>query len=173
MALSRDKKQEIIAELVELLSSSKMTVIANYEGVTVKEIQALRLSAEENGTVLKVVKNRLVKKAVEQVDALKEVDTSDLSNMLMYAFNSNDEVAAAQVLKQFAKSTGKMEFIGAFSSEGEYVSADDVRALADLPGKDLMIATLINTLNSPLQGVMSGLGGDLHGILRALEAKAS
>src|SRR5580698_8231949 len=96
MALTKKKKNEVVEEVQQLLRTSKMTVITKYEGTTVKAMQQLRAQARDNGTTVKVVKNRLVKKALEQTDSLKAVDTSMLEGMLLYAFNSEDEVAPAQ-----------------------------------------------------------------------------
>jgi large subunit ribosomal protein L10 len=105
--------------------------------------------------------------------ALKATDTSELKDMLLYAFNSEDEVASAQLLKNFMKQESSMQFVGAISSEGVFVGAEEVKALASLPGKNQLIAGLINTLNAPLNNVMSGLGGNLGGLIQALEAKAN
>jgi large subunit ribosomal protein L10 len=91
----------------------------------------------------------------------------------LYAFNSNDEVAPAQVLAQFAKTQPTLEFVGAITSEGTLLSAEEVKALAALPSKNQLIAGIINTLNSPVMGVMSGLTGNLHGMLDAVAAKAA
>lgn len=173
MALTKVEKQDVIKEVADLLSASKMTVIAKYEGTTVKALQQLRRDARENGTRVKVIKNRLVIQAIQGSDNLKGVDTSSLQGMLLYAFNGEDEVAAAQVLHTFAKKNPTLEFIGAISADGSLVSAADVKALAGLPGKNQLIAGLIHMLNGPVNGVMSSLGGNLHGILQGLEAKAA
>jgi large subunit ribosomal protein L10 len=173
MALTKDRKQEVIGEVSELLGSSKLTVVAKYEGTGVKAMQQLRRDSREGGTRIKVVKNRLVKQALKSTDGLKDVDATALEGMLLYAFNSEDEVAPAQSLHIFAKKNPTLQFVGAITAEGKFIGADEVKALAVLPGKNQMIAGLINTLNSPLQGVMSGLSGDLHGMLKGLEAKAA
>ena len=171
MALSRDKKQQIITELSDLLAASKMTVVAKYEGTTVKEMQALRKRAEETGSTVKVVKNRLVIKAASQNDALKDIDLSELKQMLLYVFNAEDEVAAAQTIKSFVTDTNApVEFVGALSPEGVFVSAEQVTALADLPSKDQLIAGIVNLLQSPTNNLMSSLGGNLHGYLDAISA---
>lgn len=172
MALTKEKKQSVIDEVSALLSDSKMTVVVAYQGTSVKQLQALRKSAKENGTVIKVVKNRLVKQALKANDTYKDVDASALNTMLLYAFNSSDEVAPAQSLDQFAKKNPTIKFIGGFSGEGKFMSAEEVSALAKLPSKTQMIAGIINTLNSPVNGVMSGLSGNLGGLLKALEARA-
>lgn len=173
MALTKIEKNDVISEVSDLLKESKMTVVAKYQGTTVKALQQLRRDARDNGTRVKVVKNRLVIQALKQNDSLKDVDTSDLQGMLLYAFNSEDEVAAAQVLKSFAKQNPSLEFVGAISAEGKFVGADDVKALADLPGKNELIAQVIATLTSPLNDVTNALSGNLHGLLDGVEAKAS
>ena len=173
MALSKSQKQDVVQEVADLLSSSKMTVVAKYEGTTVKALQQLRRDARDNGTRVKVVKNRLVIQALKGTDTLKDTDTSALEGMLLYAFNGEDEVAAAQILKKFAKQNPSLEFVGAISADGEFVDANTVKALADLPGKNQLIAGLINTLNGPTQGVVNSLSGNLHGLLQGLEAKAA
>ena len=173
MALTRAKKEEVITEIDELLKNSKMTVVANYQGVNVKELQDLRKIARENGTKVKVIKNRLFKQALSNNDPYKDVDTSELNSQLLYAFNSEDEVAPAQSLAKFAKSVPNLKFVGALTDEGKFIDASDVEALSRLPSKHQLIAELISTLNSPVDGVISGLGGALGDILNGLEVKAT
>jgi len=173
MALTKDKKHAVVAEVVDLLGTSKMTVIAKYEGTTVKAMQSLRRQARDNGTKAKVVKNRLVKQAIAKTGSLKNVDTSAIEGMLLYAFNNEDEVAPAQVIAQFAKTNPTLEFVGAISAEGKFLSADEVKALATLPSKSQLIAQVVATLASPLNDVVSGLSGNLHALLDGIEAKAT
>jgi large subunit ribosomal protein L10 len=173
MALTKDKKVEVIAEVAELLSSSKMTVVAKYQGTTVKALQSLRREAKNNGTQVKVVKNRLVIKALAGNDSLKDVDTSSLEGMLLYAFNGEDEVAAAQVLNAFAKQNPSIEFVGAISGEGEFIDADGVKSLASLPGKQQLIAEVVAQLLSPIHDTTNALSGNLHALLDGIEAKAT
>jgi len=173
MALSKPKKDEVVAEVADLLKSSKMTVVAKYQGTTVKALQTLRREARGNGTKVKVVKNRLVVKAVQATDTLKDVDTSALQGMLLYAFNADDEVAPAQILSQFAKANPTIEFVGAVTAEGKFIGADDVKALANLPSKDMLIAQVVATLLSPVNDVTNALSGNLHALLDGVEAKAT
>jgi large subunit ribosomal protein L10 len=173
MALTKVEKQKVVSEVSELLTTSKMTVVAKYQGTDVKALQTLRRDARSNGTRVKVIKNRLVKQALKATNDLKDTDVSSLEGMLLYAFNGEDEVAAAQILNTFAKQNPTLVFVGAISADGTFVDADTVKALARLPGKNQLIAGLLNTLNAPVQGVISGLSGDLHGLLKGLEAKAA
>ena len=173
MALTKQEKNDVIAEVSDLLSSSKMTVVAKYQGTTVKAMQALRRQAKDNGTKVKVVKNRLVIQAVKATDNLKDADVSSLEGMLVYAFNSDDEVAPAQILAEFAKKNPTIEFVGALSAEGKFLSADDVKALASLPGKDQLIGQVLATLAAPLNDSINALSGNLHALLDGVEAKAA
>lgn len=173
MALTKQAKNDVVKEVAELLTSSKMTVVATYKGTTVKAMQQLRRDARGNGTKVQVVKNRLVIKAMQQIDALKDVDTSSLNGQLLYAFNSEDEVAPASALNAFAKQNPSIEFVGAITAEGKFISAEEVKALAGLPTKNELIAQVVATLTSPLNDVVSGLSGNLHGLLDGVEAKAA
>lgn len=173
MALSKDKKHEVVKEVAEALGASKMTVVAKYQGTTVKALQQLRRDARDGGTKLRVVKNRLVRQALQDVDALKDVDTSPLVGQLLYAFNTEDEVAPAQVLAAFAKANPQVEFVGAITAEGKFLSADEVKELAAMPSRENLIAQVIATLASPLNDSLSGLSGNLHALLDGIEAKAA
>jgi large subunit ribosomal protein L10 len=173
MALTKLKKDEVVKEVSDMLSTSKMTVVAKYQGTTVKALQQLRRDSRDNGTKVKVVKNRLVIQALKSVDALKDVETTDLQGMLLYAFNSEDEVAPAQILANFAKANPTIQFVGAISAEGKLLSADEVKALATLPSKDQLIAEVIATLLSPVHDVTNALSGNLHALLDGVEAKAT
>ncbi len=172
MALTKAKKNEVVSELADLLSNSKMTVVTAYQGTPVKAMQSLRRDGRENGTTMKVIKNRLVIKALQSSEAFKDTDVSELKGMLLYAFNPNDEVAPAKTIATFAKKQPTLTFVGAISAEGNFMTADEVKALAMLPSKNELIAGIINTLNSPVNNVMSGLKGNLHGLLDAVAAKA-
>jgi large subunit ribosomal protein L10 len=93
--------------------------------------------------------------------------------MLLYAFNGDDEVAAAQVLNNFAKTNPSIEFVGAISAEGEFVDSAGVKSLASLPGKNQLIAEVIAQLLSPIHDTTSALSGNLHALLDGVSAKAA
>jgi len=172
MALTKAKKDEVVSEVAGLLQTSKMTVVTKYQGTTVKALQTLRRQARDNGTALKVVKNRLVIKALASNDTFKDVDVSSLEGMLLYAFNDQDEVAPAQVIANFAKTNPTLEFVGAFSADGTFLTADEVKALATLPGKEQLIGEVVAMLLSPVNDVTNALSGNLHALLDGLAAKA-
>jgi len=173
MAISKDKKQTLVADLTELLSSSKMTVFARYQGLTVAELQELRKAARENGVKIKVVKNRLVRVAMGEIAVYKDTDTTGLTGQLLYAISDNDEVAPAKVLAEFGKSHDALQIAGAINDLGVNLSDEEVKALAALPSKNELIAQVVAQLLSPVTDTVSGLSGGISGILSGLEAKAA
>ena len=172
MAITRQKKEELVSELNDLLTNSKLTVLARYEGLNVAQMQQLRRSARENGTKIKVVKNRLVRVATPQVSTLKDVDTSVFTGQLLYAFNDQDEVAPAQALAAFAKTNPALEFVAGITDDGKLLDKSEVTALASLPTKDQLRAQLVGTLSAPLTGFMGVLSGNIRGVLNVLQARA-
>lgn len=172
MALTKDEKNQVVADVSELLTHSKLTVIAEYQGTGVKQMQELRRDARETGTVVKVVKNRLVRQALLATDSLKEADTSVLTGQLLYAFNADDEVAPAQALANFAKKNPTIEFVGAITPDGQLMAVEDVKSLAALPSKDQLRAQLVGTLGAPLSGFVNVLSGNIRGVLNVMSARA-
>jgi large subunit ribosomal protein L10 len=172
MALTKEEKKDIIDEVAGLLASSKMTVVAKYQGTSVKSMQQLRREASNSGTRVIVVKNRLFRKAVESTDNLKDIDTGALTGQLLYAFNADDEVAPAQNLAAFAKNEPQIEFVGAISKDGQFLSAEDVKALASLPTKEQLRAQLVGTISAPVSGFVNVLAGNIRGVLNVLNARA-
>ena len=173
MAISKDKKQQLVADLNELLSDAKMTVFAKYQGLTVAEMQELRKAARENNVKIKIVKNRLVRVAMGEVTVYKNTDTSALEGQLLYAVSNDDEVAPAQVLNKFAKDHNALELKGAFSGDGSVLSEAEVKALADLPSKEQLIGQVVDMLLSPVNDITNGLSGNLHALLDGIADKAT
>lgn len=173
MAISRDKKNALVAEMSDALAGAKMTVFAQYQGLSVADVQTLRRAAREAGVGIKVVKNRLVRVAMASNTTYKDTDTSPLVGQLLYAISADDEVAPAQVLNDFAKTHPALQFAGAFSGEGKLLTADEVKALAGLPSKNQLIGEVVAQLLSPVHDITNALSGNLHALLDGVEAKAT
>ena len=173
MAITRDKKNELVADMSQLLSGAKTTVFAHYDGLSVADIQVLRAQAREAGVVIRVIKNRLVRVAMGATDTYKNTDVSGLEGQLLYAISADDEVAPAKVLNAFAKTNDALRIAGGFSGEGALMSADEVNALASLPSKSQLIGEVIAQLLSPVHDITNALQGNLHALLDGVEAKAT
>ena len=173
MAISKDKKQQLVADLNELLSDAKMTVFAKYQGLTVAEMQDLRKAARESNVTMKIVKNRLVRVDMGEIAVYKDTDTSALQGQLLYAVSNEDEVAPAQVLAKFAKDHEALQLQGAFSGEGVALNEQEVTDLSKLPSKDQLIGQVVDMLFSPVNDVTNGLSGNLHALLDGIADKAT
>ena len=173
MAISKDKKQQLFADLNEILSDAKMTVFAKYQGLSVSELQELRHLARENNVKIKVVKNRLVRVAMGEIAVYKDTDTSALEGQLLYAISNDDEVAPAQVLAKFAKEHQALELKGAFSAEGKSLNEQEVVELSKLPSKDQLIGQVVNMLTGTVNDVTNALSGNLHALLDGVADKAT
>lgn len=171
MAKTRDAKNQELTELVDLLGDSKLTVVAQYTGLSVAQMQELKNSSKESGTQVRVSKNRLVKLAASKVDSMKDTDLSAITGQVLYAFNSEDEVAPAQALNSFAKNNPKLQFVGAINETGEFLTSDQVKALADLPSKDQLRGQLVGVLAAPLSGLVGVLGGNMRGLVTVLNGR--
>lgn len=157
MAISKDKKTTLVADLTELLQSSKLVAYAKYQGLTVAELQELRKLARESGVKIKIVKNRLLKVAMKEIAAYKDTETTGLTGQLLYAIGTDEDFDAAKVLAKFAKTHDKMELVGGFNGEGAALSTEEIKTLGSLPTKNELIAQVIDTLLSGINGIVSGL----------------
>jgi len=173
MAITRDKKQALVAQMNTAFTDAKAVAFARYAGLTVANVQELRKNAREAGVTIVVIKNRLVRVAMGEIKTYKDTDTSALEGQLLYAFSNEDEVAAAKVLNDFAKTHPSLQLAGGFSNEGAFLAEDDVKALAGLASKEQLIAEVVAQLLSPVHDVTNALSGNLHALLDGVEAKAA
>ncbi len=172
MAISRDKKHALVKDFSDILGKSKMTVAVKYDGTSVADMQALRRVARESGVEIKVIKNRLVRATMAQTKGFEGTDTALLTGQLLYAFSTEDEVAPAQVIDKFAKTTPSLELVAGFNDLGVLLTTSEVKSLAGLPSKNQLIAEVVAQLLSPVHDVTNALSGNLHALLDGIEAKA-
>jgi len=170
MAISKAKKDTLVADLTTLLSDAKLTAYARYQGLTVAELQELRKAAREAGVKIKVVKNRLVRVAMNEIALYKDTDTTGLTGQLVYAISSSDEVAPAKVLAEFAKTHPALELAGGFNDTGKSLDQAEITTLSKMPSKNELIAQVVAQLLSPINDTVSGISGGLSGIISGLEA---
>lgn len=170
MALTKDKKNQIYEDVSAILDNSKLTVVAKYSGTSVKQLQELRKIAKESGTSVKVFKNRIVLKALESNPKFKDADVSLFTGMLIYASNSQDEIASAKVIADFAKTNPTLEIVGSLGLDGSLMSAADTKELASIPAMEVLRGQLVGTLAAPLSGFVGVLSGNVRSILNVLNA---
>ncbi|WP_058835392.1 50S ribosomal protein L10 [Luteimonas abyssi] len=146
MALNLNQKKEVVAELAEVAASAHSLVAAEYLGLTVSQLTDLRKKARENGVYLKVAKNTLVSRAVENTDYA--VISDDLTGPLLYAFSKEDPGAAGRLIKDFAKTADKLK-PRLVSVGGQKYPGTHVDVLASLPTREQALAMLVGMMAQP------------------------
>lgn len=147
MALRLEDKQAIVADVAKVASSALSAVVADYQGLTVGEMTDLRNQARAQGVYLRVVRNTLLKRAIEgsEYECLSGV----LVGPTILAFSQDDPGSAARVVKDFAKSHARLE-VKALAIGGKLLAPSDIDALAKLPTRDEAIAQLMSVIQAPV-----------------------
>ncbi|AXH63095.1 50S ribosomal protein L10 [Providencia huaxiensis] len=149
MALNLQDKQAIVAEVSEVAKGALSAVVADSRGVTVAKMTELRKAGREAGVYIRVVRNTLIRRAVEgtSYDVLKDVFVGPT----LIAFSNEHPGAGARLFKEFAKANPAFE-IKAAAFEGELIQAKDIDRLATLPTYDEAIARLMATMKEAAAG---------------------
>ena len=147
MAIRLEDKQQIVSEVNQAASSALSAVLADYRGVSVEDMTALRKNARENKVYLRVVRNTLLKRAVAdtEFECIQEV----LVGPTILAFSQEDPGAAARVLKACSKENGDFE-IKALSVGGQLMDASQIDVLAKLPTLDQARSMLMSVMLAPV-----------------------
>ena len=171
--MTREEKSQVIENLTAQLADSATIYLADISGLNAGDTSNLRRACYKAGVRLEVVKNTLLKKAMESSDK----DFGELPDVLkgnttiMLAETSN---APAKVIKAFRKKSDKPLLKGAFIEEAVYVGDDQLDTLVNIKSKNELIGDIITLLQSPAKNVISGLkssGGQLAGILKTLSER--
>lgn len=148
MALNLEQKKAIVAEVSDVASSALSAVAAEYRGLTVEEMTALRREARNNGVYLRVVKNSLARRAVEDTEfaCMQE----GMTGPLILAFSQEDPGAAARVIKDFAKEHKLLE-VRMVSIGGQMLAPNEIDVLAKMPTYDQAISLLMAVMKAPVE----------------------
>ena len=142
------EKQAIVAALVDDLKAASSGVLVDYKGITVAEDTALRHELRENGVEYAVVKNTLLRRALDDVD-LGELDEV-LSGTTSMAISKEDPIAPMRIVNKYAKQMGDRFNIKAGFMDGKVLPLDDVFALAELPSKDALLGQVLGMMLAPI-----------------------
>ena len=154
MSLNRSEKEAVIQEVTDLAAKAQTLVMAEYRGITVADMTELRSKARSNGVALSVLKNTLVRRAVAGSSFESVVD--QMTGPLIYGF-SEDAVAAAKVVADFAKTNDKLVIRGGVY-DGKALDANGVKQLANIPSKEVLLSQLCGLLMSPIARTAVVLG---------------
>jgi large subunit ribosomal protein L10 len=154
LALNREQKEAIVAEVADVAGSALSAVAAEYRGLTVIEMTDLRRQAREGGVYLRVVKNSLARLAVNGTEF--ECMKDDMTGPLVLAFSQEDPGAAARVIKDFAKDHDKL-VVRLVAISGKLLGPGDIETLAKMPTYDQAISMLMGTMLAPIQKLATTL----------------
>jgi len=146
LSLNRTEKATVVTDVAAQVARSQTLALAEYRGMTVAHLDALRKIAREKGVYLHVLKNSLARRAVAGTPF--EVAAESMAGPLIYGF-SEDAVAAAKVLSDFAKTNDKL-IVKAGAHAGKALDAKGVQSLASIPSKEVLLSQLLGLMMSPV-----------------------
>ena len=166
--MDRAEKREFVAQLNDVFSTSASVVVAHYAGLTVANMTELRSTMRAAGGTVKVAKNRLVKIALQDSGAAGMSEFMTGQTVLAYA---DDPVTAPKVMADYAKKNDKLVLLGG-AMGAETLTADQVKALAELPSLDELRAKLIGLVQAPAQKLAVVTQAPAAQLARVLQAYA-
>ncbi len=172
MSLNRNEKAAVVTEVAAQAAVAQTLALAEYRGLTVAHLDALRKQAREQGVYLHVLKNTLARRAVAGTSF--EVASGAMVGPLIYGF-SEDAVAAAKVIADFAKTNDKLVVKGG-AYAGKALDVEGIKSLASIPSREVLIAQVAGLLKSPIQrmaGVLAAVAEKRGGGEAQAEAPAA
>lgn len=170
MAATKAKKQEMLAEVQTMFNEGKSVFFADFRGLTVAEIQAIRRELRANKVGYKVAKKTLIRKAAQE-NGYAEIPRDVMEGSIAMTVGYEDPIAPARLLKGLAKTYDKLALLGGLF-EGKVLSGKDALAYASLPSKEELLAKLVYVMKSPIQGFHGASHGLLSKFVRTLDAVA-
>ena len=162
-------KRKIVEEMTEKLKTSVAGVLVDYRGITVEQDTELRNQLRKAGVEYRVIKNSLTRFAAE------EAGFQDLNQYLTgpnsLALSFDDPISPAKIISSFAKNNDKIEIKAGFI-EGKVIDINEVKALAELPSKEMLIAKALAGFNAPIASFVNVLNANIRGLAVALNAIA-
>ncbi|MGC8204052.1 50S ribosomal protein L10 [Aliiroseovarius sp. PTFE2010] len=170
--MDRAQKEKLVEELGQIFESSGVVVVAHYAGLTVAEMQELRAQMRDAGGSVRVAKNKLAKIALE---GTPNASIADLLNGMTVIAYSEDPVAAAKVVDTYAKENDKLVILGG-AMGGTALDVDGVKAVAKLPSREELIASIAGCIGAPASNIAGAIGApasNIASILSTIEDKAA
>lgn len=149
LSLNRNEKATVVADVAAQVARSKTLALAEYRGLTVAHLDALRKQARDKGVYLHVLKNTLARRAVSGTPF--EAASASMVGPLIYGF-SEDAIAAAKVIYDFSKTNEKLIVKGG-AFEGKSLTADGIKALASVPSREVLLTQVAGLLQSPISSL--------------------
>mgnify|MGYP000982996436 CR=1 FL=1 len=162
-----EEKKQVVEEIKEKVNKAQGVVLVDYRGLNVEELTELRRNYRKAGVDYKVYKNTMMRFAFK--DAGLEEFNQHLTGPNAVAFGFEDPIQAAKITEEFAKNHDKLE-IKAGIVDGKIIGIEEVKNLASLPSKEILIAQALGGLNAPITGFANVLQGTIRKLVYALNA---
>jgi large subunit ribosomal protein L10 len=169
LAISKEKKQQLVKSYAEEFSRSQAVFLTDYRGLPVAELNRLRNKMREAGSGYHVVKNRLVKLALREAGL--PVPEELLQGPTAIGFCYEDAVTPAKVLTEYTKESKVLTIKGGILGE-RVIDVQAISSLADLPPRDVLLAQVLSGVQSPIAGLVNVLSGTLRSLVTVLKARA-
>jgi large subunit ribosomal protein L10 len=167
VAVTLERKKAMVAEVAEVAKGALSAIAAEYRGLSVGEMTALRVNARNAGVYMRVVRNTLARRAFEGTDFA--CMSERLVGPLVLAFSRDEPGSAARIMRDFAKDNDKL-VIKLVSFDGKLLAASEVGRLANLPTKDQAISQLMSVLKAPIAKLVQTLAEPTAKLARTLAA---
>ena len=169
MAISKARKDELVAQYTELIEQSEAIFLTNYQGMSVKKIDSLRDEVVKAEGAFHVTKNTLLKIALEKAEI--DVPEELLQGQLATGFALSEAPTLAKALVDYAKKEDALELVGGFMGS-DYLQADGVEALAKLPSLDQLRGQIVGLISAPARNVASVLASGVRQVVNVVDAYA-
>jgi large subunit ribosomal protein L10 len=167
--MQKEEKQRVVSELAERLRMTDTLIVADYRGLDVKQLYAVRTEILKHGARFSVVKNTLTKRAAEEAGVTDLVELLDGPTAIAFV-GDGDMVAVAKALNDAARETKVLTLKGGIL-QGEAISADQVKNLASLPPEDVLRGQVLAAVVGPLNAVVGIFAAPLRDFVGVLEAR--
>lgn len=168
--ITRQKKQEIVAGLVELLQSVQGLFFLDFTTMTVAESIKLRRALKQADLKYKVAKNTLIHRAIDEVGGLNVPDNMFVGQTGI-VFSYDDPVSPAKIIKEESEKTKKPVLKGALL-DGQFFDGSRLKELAALPGKKEMMAAIVGSLHAPVSGIVGSINAVMRDVASLIEEVA-
>jgi large subunit ribosomal protein L10 len=169
LAISKEKKTQMVADYVDKLSQSQAAILTDYRGLTVADLSDLRSRLREDNGVFQVVKNSLFKLALEQVDL--SAPAEHFQGTVAVSYCQGEVPPVAKTLMDFAKETEILQVRGAILGSA-FIGPDRVKELADLPPREFLLAQLLGAIQGPMSSLVSTIGAPMRELVQVLQARS-
>jgi large subunit ribosomal protein L10 len=168
LAISREQKEKLVERYAEMISQSQGVIFTDYSGLTVQQIETVRNKLREIDSPYHVVKNTLLELALEQVgvQASEEILTGPVAAGFCYS----ELPATAKAVVDLAKEYENLEIKGGLMGS-DLVALAEIKALADLPSREVLLAQVVGGFQSPISGLVNALSGIMRSFVYVLQAR--